>query len=104
MSKTRASIFDEPEELDISGFTPKTASDTAAPPPEKVREVSEAANFRSREPATPAPGVGGRGTGLPPGDSPGRKSQLVLLAGRSSPGNRQESEHPFRSSLREVAP
>jgi len=54
MIKTRASAFDDPEPvLDISGFAPKSRPDTSAPPPEKVRAVSEAAQFRSREPAKP---------------------------------------------------
>ena len=50
MTKTRASIFGEAEELDISGFAPKAAPDADAPLPEKVRAVAEAANFSSREP------------------------------------------------------
>ena len=50
MTSRRASIFEEPDELDVSGFTPKTTA-MPAPPPEAVREVSEAAKFRSREPA-----------------------------------------------------
>jgi hypothetical protein len=50
MTKSRASIFDEPEELDVSGFAPKTAPDIDAPAPEKVRAVAEAAHFSSREP------------------------------------------------------
>jgi hypothetical protein len=53
MATTRASIFEEPE-FDITGFAPKAAPDAAAPHADKVREVSEAAQFRSREPA-PAP-------------------------------------------------
>lgn len=53
MSKSRASIFEETGDLDISGFTPKAAPDTAAPPAEKVRAVAEAANFRSREAKPP---------------------------------------------------
>jgi hypothetical protein len=53
MSPPRASIFEEPE-IDISAFAPKPAPDAAAPKPEQVREVSEAAQFRSREPAAPA--------------------------------------------------
>jgi hypothetical protein len=51
MTKTRASIFDDPGELDVSGFEPKPAPDQTAPPPEAVKAVSEAANFRSRDPA-----------------------------------------------------
>jgi hypothetical protein len=50
MTKPRASIFEEPAELDISGFAPKTAPDMNAPAPEKVRAVAEAAYFSSREP------------------------------------------------------
>jgi hypothetical protein len=50
MATTRASIFEEPE-IDVSGFAPKPAPDVAAPRAEEVREVSEAAKFRSREPA-----------------------------------------------------
>ena len=49
MTKPRASIFEEPEELDLSGFAPKSAPDTDAPPAEKVRAVAEAAHFTSRE-------------------------------------------------------
>ena len=50
MTKPRASIFEETEDLDVSGFAPKTAPDADAPAPERVRAVAEAANFRSREP------------------------------------------------------
>jgi hypothetical protein len=53
MSKNRASIFEGEDDLDLSGFAPKTKPDTAAPAPEEVRAVSEAANFRSREPEKP---------------------------------------------------
>jgi hypothetical protein len=53
MTKERASVFDESEELDISGFAPKTAPDINAPTAEKVRAVAEAAHFSSREPKPP---------------------------------------------------
>lgn len=53
MSKPRASIFEEVQELDVGSFAPKTAVDTQAPPAEQVRAVAEAAQFRSREPAAP---------------------------------------------------
>jgi hypothetical protein len=53
MPAPRASIFDE-EEFDLSGFAPKPGPDAAAPSPEQVRAVAEAAQFRSREPAPPA--------------------------------------------------
>jgi hypothetical protein len=54
MSK-RASIFGDVAELDLGGFAPKPAAESNAPPPQKVREVSEAANFRSREPVPAKP-------------------------------------------------
>jgi hypothetical protein len=56
MSKSRASIFDnvdDVKELDLGGFVPRTAKDENAPAPQQVRAVTEAANFRSREPSAP---------------------------------------------------
>jgi hypothetical protein len=53
MTKSRASIFEEPADLDVAAFAPKTAIDAKAPAAEQVRAVSEAARFRSRQP-TPA--------------------------------------------------
>jgi hypothetical protein len=44
----RASIFDSGEDFDVGGFTPQKPKPTA--PAEKVRQVSEAASFKSREP------------------------------------------------------
>jgi hypothetical protein len=57
MVKSRASIFEEGEgqELDVGSFAPKTAIDTKAPRAEEVREVSQAAQFRSREPTASKP-------------------------------------------------
>jgi len=49
MDSKRASIFDSDSELDISGFAPRPAEKHIAAP-EKVKTVSEAANFVSREP------------------------------------------------------
>ena len=76
MTKSRASIFEEAEDLDISAFAPKTVSDPNAPAAEKVRAVAEAANFRSREPKPAKPAA-------PPKHSPrryrtGRNVQLNL--------------------------
>lgn len=51
MSNGRAKLFDGDDDLDLSAFKPKTETDKTAPGPEQVREVTEAANFRSREPA-----------------------------------------------------
>ena len=51
MSKQPSSIFADPGELDVPGFDPNPAPAKAAPPPEAVKAVSEAANFRSRDPA-----------------------------------------------------
>jgi hypothetical protein len=50
----RAGIFDIEDELDVSGFAPKSAPERAAKA-EQVRAISEVANFRSREARTPAP-------------------------------------------------
>lgn len=44
----RASPFDAPDDLDLSGFAPKAPRPAARP--EQVRAVSEAAQFQSREP------------------------------------------------------
>ena len=51
MPKTRASIFDEDGEagLDVASFAPKTSTDPKAPTPEKVRAVTKAAKFTSRQ-------------------------------------------------------
>lgn len=52
MPEERASIFGE-DEVDVSAFKPKPAARPAVPSsadPEQVREVAEAASFRSREP------------------------------------------------------
>ena len=54
MANPRASIF-ETDDLDVSGFAPRTGPDASAPLAEQVRAVAEAANFRSRESAAPAP-------------------------------------------------
>jgi hypothetical protein len=48
MADERASIFGD-DEADISAFKPKPPS-TPAANPEQVREVAEAARFRSRDP------------------------------------------------------
>jgi hypothetical protein len=54
MSKSRASIFGDDDDtitLDVTSFAPKVGSDHKAPPPEQVKAISQAANFKSREPA-----------------------------------------------------
>ncbi len=45
----RASIFDAGPDFDVAGFTPQKPK--ASAPAEKVRQVSEGASFKSREPA-----------------------------------------------------
>ena len=59
MSKSRASIFGDEQEkgLDVSSFAPRTVPDIKAPDAEQVRAVTQAANYRSREPAAPKPQV-----------------------------------------------
>jgi hypothetical protein len=54
MNGERAGIFDTEDELDVSGFAPKSPGERAARP-EQVRAVSEVANFRSREARPPVP-------------------------------------------------
>jgi hypothetical protein len=56
MAKSRVSLFNNDEggdtaTLDLAGFSPRTQVDQTAPPVEKVRAVSQAAKFSSREPA-----------------------------------------------------
>ena len=61
MSKSRSSIFNDHDtngditSLDLTGFAPKSQVDRDAPPIEKVRAVSQAAKFPSREPAAVKP-------------------------------------------------
>ena len=52
MSK-RASIFAGDTDLDVSGFAPKTKTESSAPAAEQVRAVSQSANFKSREAQAP---------------------------------------------------
>jgi hypothetical protein len=82
MSKSRASIFEEPAELDISGFAPKSARDKSAPAPEEVRAVAEAANFRSREPKPAKPAALPKH--LPRRHRTGRNVQLNLKASQET--------------------
>jgi hypothetical protein len=44
----RAGIFDDGSDFDVGGFAPQKPKESA--PREKVRQVSEAASFKSREP------------------------------------------------------
>jgi hypothetical protein len=85
MNKPRASIFEETEELDVSGFTTKSTPDVTAPAPEEVRAVAEAANFRSREAKVAKPVK----QAAPPKRSPrryrtGRNVQLNLKASQKT--------------------
>jgi hypothetical protein len=48
-------LFEGGDDFDVSAFTPKTADKTPKTPPEDIRAVSEAAQFRSREPGPAAP-------------------------------------------------
>jgi hypothetical protein len=51
----RASIFEDSTDFDVSGFEPKRKEREGGTPSAKVRAVSEAAQFRSREPDRSAP-------------------------------------------------
>jgi len=60
MAKERSSIFEDSDDLDVSGFAPKAAPEPNALPAARVRAVAEASRFPSREarvipPAEPAP-------------------------------------------------
>jgi hypothetical protein len=60
MANTRASVFDDTPDLDLSAFAPKNKADTKAPSAAAIKAVAETANFRSREAAAapvPAPPV-----------------------------------------------
>jgi hypothetical protein len=50
MMTDRVGLFDE-SDFDIEGFAPKKAEQKSQVTPDAVRAVSEAADFRSREPA-----------------------------------------------------
>ena len=52
MSK-RSSIFSVDSGIDLSGFSPKTRTESSAPAAEQVKAVSQSANFKSRESQTP---------------------------------------------------
>lgn len=79
MPKSRASIFGESGELDVSGFAPKKATDATAPAPQRVRAVAEAADFRSRDPK-----MGGEGDRQPRRYRTGRNVQLNLKASQQT--------------------
>lgn len=49
----RASIFESGTDFDVSSFAPQKPKPAA--PPEKVKQVSEGASFKSREPAETKP-------------------------------------------------
>jgi hypothetical protein len=49
MSKTASSIFEGTDDLDVSGFAPKSVQRLNEISPDLVRRVSEAARFPSRE-------------------------------------------------------
>ena len=54
MDNDRLSVFDNTEDVDLTGFTPQPKSRKPKPPMAKVKAVTEAARFPSREAAPPA--------------------------------------------------
>lgn len=52
MTKSRASVFEDTLDIDLSDFAVKSRTDTKAPTQEQVRAVAEAANFPSRQAST----------------------------------------------------
>ena len=72
----RAGLFDGDSDFDVSGFAPrKTAPPKDSTPQEKIRKVSEASSFRSREPAPAKPPTPNR---EPRRHRTGRNVQLSL--------------------------
>jgi hypothetical protein len=52
----RAGLFDGETDFDVSGFAPRKGEGPQEKAlPEKIRKVSEASSFRSREPVAPKP-------------------------------------------------
>jgi hypothetical protein len=82
MTKQRASIFDEPTELDVSAFKPKRDSDNSAPTKAQVKAVAESKNFKSREASTPTVDAGRKTTA----------QRRVLRTGRSVQFNVKASQ------------
>jgi hypothetical protein len=58
MAQERLSVFGDTGDVDLSAFTPTADMEEKRPKPprEKVKAVSEAAQFPSREPSAPAAG------------------------------------------------
>jgi len=54
MTQERLSVFGDTGDLDLSTFKPERKTRKLKPAPEKVREVSEAAKFPSRQASAPA--------------------------------------------------
>jgi hypothetical protein len=50
----RVGLFEDADDFDLSAFAPKKALNSAEPPSEAVRAVSESVNFQSREPVQAA--------------------------------------------------
>src|SRR5947209_7973888 len=54
MANERLSVFDTTDDVDLSTFTPRQKSGKPKPAREKVKAVTEAAKFPSREGKAPA--------------------------------------------------
>ena len=54
MTQERLSVFGDTGDLDLSAFKPEQKSSKLKPAPEKVKAVSEAASFPSREGRAPS--------------------------------------------------
>ena len=57
MAKSRASVFEDTLDIDLSDFAARPRTEPKAPNAEQVRAVSEAAQFRSREAPPPVPAI-----------------------------------------------
>ena len=83
---SRPSIFEENDDLDLSRFTPKTASETPPVPPETVHKVSEEGGFPSRAPKPRAPAK-------PANKSSAKTGRTELLNARITPRALERFHH-----------
>jgi len=84
MTQERLSVFGDADDLDLSAFKPERKTGKLKPPREKVRAVSEAAKFPSREGRAPA----AEPESPPVVSEPARrKQQRYHRTGRTAPMN-----------------
>jgi hypothetical protein len=83
MTQDRLSVFDNADDLDLSTFKPERKTRKLKPPHKKVRAVSEAAKFPSREGRAPA----AEASSLPEVADPPKRKPRYHRTGRTAPLN-----------------